>query len=160
MGRDSDHQLRHIPILGRGGRRMQAERQDARWPEGAMLTAALCLFVLLIFLPLILARHAAGTWPTWRSTPPRSSSRAVSACFCSPFSPVGDLADPFVCGRPLLAVAAAAIANAAFDTGYTLWIAENLEIAWRDISSSAARLWRGVQLPAGLLGQRAGTLNI
>lgn len=119
---------------------MQAERQDARWPEAALLTAALWLFVLLIFLPLIVARHAAGSLMDVALDAATilvsfSLGLVLFAVFRASLDVPGRLRTAIL----ILAVAAAAIANAVFDLAYTLWVAENLESAWRDIPNNARR---------------------
>ncbi len=119
---------------------MQAERRDARWGEAVALTAALWLFVLLIFLPLILARHKGGDW----------SDVALDAGTIIVSFGLGlllfALFRSVVERRPRLralalvpAVAAAAIVNAAFDLVYTAWVAQHLESGWESLPSNLGR---------------------
>ncbi|TVV74373.1 sensor histidine kinase, partial [Sphingomonas solaris] len=119
---------------------MPAARADARWSDALLSTVALWLFVLLIFLPVIMARHAGEGW---QGVALDGSTVFVSMVFALPlfalFRTVA--AWPRVRRLPALAVAIllTAAAQTAFDFVFTGWIAENFRRAWSHLPRDMAR---------------------
>lgn len=61
--RDCPRVLRqNLPLPERTGRSMPKPINQARWPEAIALTVALWLFVLLLFLPIIIAKYQGENW--------------------------------------------------------------------------------------------------
>lgn len=112
----------------------------ARWREAVLVTVALWLFVLVIYLPVLIDRHRGESWG---SIALDGSTIFVSMLFAMPLFwlfrqtaewPLGKRAIILGCS-----VVGVAVAQTAFDLLYTGWIAHHLESAWRDLPRSLSR---------------------
>ena len=124
--------------------RMDA-RSDARWRDAILLTVSLWLFVLLIFMPAIVSRHAGeglGSIALDSATVLISMSLAMGlfALFRATLEwPQGVRA-----ALLLSAVAVVALAQTFFDLMFTGWVANNLESAWSDLPRDFERGYSAV----------------
>jgi signal transduction histidine kinase len=112
----------------------------ARWREAALVTVALWLFVLVIYLPILLDRHRGEGWT---SIALDGSTVFVSMLFAMPLFALFRATAEWPLGKRLailgLGVAGVAIAQTAFDLLYTGWIARHLDSAWRDLPRNLSR---------------------
>jgi hypothetical protein len=119
---------------------MSGTKNDARWSEAAPLTTALWLFMLLIFLPAILARHADGGWLSIAlDCATILASIALGLALFPLFRATADWRTPVRILVLTLAVLATAVAQTLADLVYTAWIAENLHDPWRSVPTDLAR---------------------
>src|SRR4028118_2171246 len=107
---------------------MPSASKQARWPEAILITVALWLFVLLIFLPLLVDRHAGEGWT---SVALDASTIPVSMLFAMPmFAVFRRTVDWPQSMRALVLIATVigtAIANTIFDILFQGWVANNLQ---------------------------------
>ena len=116
--------------------------EHARWYEALRSTIALWLFVLLIFMPLIIRRHAGETWT---GVAIDSSTVIVS---------MGIAMTMFLASRATInlkpylrlplraaAVLAAAAANTVFDLLFQGWIADHVAAAWHSLPADFGRAY-------------------
>jgi hypothetical protein len=124
---------------------MPTARSDARWPEAILLTVALWLFVLLMFLPVIAARHPEGTWA---SVVLDAATIPISMLFAMPlFVVFRKTLDWPQTARILVLVAAViftGVANRIFDILWTGWVAENLQASWYDLPRTIERSYDAI----------------
>ena len=120
---------------------MPSARKDARWPEAILLTVSLWLFVLLMFLPIISARHAPGDWASLMLDV--STIIVVSMPLAMPLFLLFKRTVSWPQGaRALLLISGvifAAVANTVFDLLYTGWVANNLEASWSSLPRDMER---------------------
>ena len=113
---------------------------SARWREAALVTVALWLFVLVIYLPVLIDRHRGETWS---SIALDGSTIFVSMLFAMPLFGLFRLTVDWPLGKRGVVLAAGvlvvAVAQTAFDLLYTGWIAHHLEGAWRDLPRNLSR---------------------
>jgi hypothetical protein len=119
---------------------MPSAKSDARWADALLLTVALWLFIVLMFLPGIVARHSGDGWFSVfldASTVILSMSfgLAVFGVFRATLEWPTHLRI-FVLGA---AVFSASIAHASFDLFYTAWVAKNVEASWFDVPINFSR---------------------
>lgn len=119
---------------------MPAARSDARWADAIPLTIALWSFMLVIFLPAILERHAgdnmAGVALDCSTV---FLSMAVGLGLFALFRATAEWPGP---PRAILLAAAtlgASLAHTIFDLLFTAWAAEHLREAWANIPINLAR---------------------
>lgn len=142
MASDSFAALRQIgPLVRRGPITfMPSADRDARWLDAIVLTIALWLFTLLMFLPVIMERHpGAGLL----SIALDSSTIVVSMVLAMPiFLLFRKTLDWPQGARALILVAAViftAVFNRIFDILWTGWVAENLESSWASLPQTIER---------------------
>lgn len=139
---DTLPRLRHNgPSIRQGAiTHMRSVRSDARWPEAILLTVALWLFVLLMFLPAISGRYASGDWA---SVALDSSTVLVSMLLAMPlFQVFKKTLDWPQSARLLILVAAViftAVGNRIFDILWSGWVAENLASSWYGLPRTIER---------------------
>ena len=139
-----------FPALGQYERPMRPEaiittqsgRPDARWSEAIRLTVALWLFMLLIFMPVIFARHADGSWAgIVLDSSTILVSMSLGLGLFALFRATIDLPNRV----RLLMLAAALMALSAFQTLFDLlfmgWVANNLEASWQSIPRDVDRAY-------------------
>jgi len=121
---------------------MPSASNQARWPEAILITVALWLFVLLIFLPLLMDRHAGEGWT---SVALDASTIPVSMLFAMPmFAVFRKSVDWPQSMRALVLIATVigtAIANTTFDITFQKWIASNVEPAWSSLPADLGRAY-------------------
>jgi hypothetical protein len=122
---------------------MPSERSDARWSDAILLTIALQLFVVLMFLPFILARHTDGSWTSvlWDVSTvivQIGLGLVLFALFRATLDWIGPLRT-FLLGSAVLILA---VSNAAFDLIYTGWVSENLDESWARLPTDLSRGYR------------------
>ena len=121
---------------------MPSASKQARWPEAILLTVALWLFVLLIFLPIIIDRHAGEGWS---SVALDVSTIPVSMLFAMPmFAVFRKTVDWPQSMRALVLVATVigtAIANTIFDLMFQAWVANHVLPAWSDLPTGLGRAY-------------------
>jgi hypothetical protein len=139
---DSITALRHYPpaIMGGAASHMSSARFGARWSEAVWLTTGLWLFVLLIFLPAILQRHARHSWGSVAlDASTVLLSIGLGLLLFALFRATISRPPPFRIAVVFSAVIAAALFNTAFDLLFQGWVAENLDAAWRDLPGDIQR---------------------
>jgi sensor histidine kinase YesM len=121
---------------------MPTLRNHARWTEALRSTLALWLFVLFIFLPVIIRRHAGEPWT---GVAIDCSTIVVSICFAMIMflASRATIDWPPLLRLPLraLAVVVAAGANTVFDLMFQGWIADHFVDAWRSLPSDFTRAY-------------------
>ena len=119
---------------------MPSARSDARWLEAAALTVALWLFVLLMFLPVIVDRHAGEGWT---SIALDASTVLFSMLLAMPlfalFRGTLEWSNGVRLAVLLAAVGAVAITQTLFDIVYTGWVAKNLQASWEALPRNIER---------------------
>jgi signal transduction histidine kinase len=121
---------------------MTSGSNQAKWPEAIMITIALWLFVLLIFLPLIIDRHAGEGWG---SIALDSATIFVSMLFAMPMFAVFRRTVHWPQAKRALVliatVIATAIANTVFDLIFQGFVANHLEDAWASLPRDIGRAY-------------------
>jgi len=119
---------------------MPGARSDARWSDAIRLTVALWLFMLLIFLPAIVARNGAD----WRGVGIDSATIFVSIGFAlTIFGVFRASVDQSATLRSALlaaAILAASMVQIAFDLFFTEWVAHNFQASWSMVQFDYARV--------------------
>jgi sensor histidine kinase YesM len=122
---------------------MPSDRSDARWSDAILLTVALQLFAILIFLPLILARHADSGWSSVvLDASTQFVTMGLALILFALFRKTLEWAALF---RSMLlgtAVLVLAVSNAAFDLLYTGWVTQNLDESWARLPTNLSRGYR------------------
>ena len=144
MARDSLPVLRQTPPPSPGGIAcfMPSLKSHARWSEALRSTVALWLFVLFIFLPVIIRRHAGEPWTGVAidcSTVIASMGFAMIMFLASRAT----IDWPAYLRLPLraLAVLVAAGANTLVDLIFQGWIANHFVEAWRSLPTDFPRAY-------------------
>ena len=141
MARDIDLSQARIVVPLRGGgeqpecsRPVAITKPDARWPEAIIVTVALWFFVLLIYLPAIVDRHAGDSW---QSTALDASTLLMSAALALTLFPLFRIVArwPTIARLAILAAAVVLVSTiqTTFDLIYTGWIAQNVDASWSSI---------------------------
>ncbi len=121
---------------------MPSFRKQASWPEAIIITVALWLFVTLIFLPLIVKRHAGEGWG---SVALDVATIPISILFAFPmFAVFRKTLDWSQEKRALILVGMViltAIANIMFDLVFQAWVANHLDTAWATLGTDLARVY-------------------
>ena len=121
---------------------MPSLKSHARWGEALRSTLALWLFVLFIFLPVIVRRHAGEPWT---GTAIDCSTIIVSIGFAMLMflASRATIDWPPMLRLPLraLAVLVAAGANTVFDLMFQGWIANHFVEAWRTLPADFTRAY-------------------
>jgi signal transduction histidine kinase len=124
------------------GHFMPAARGLTTWREAFAITAALWMFVLLIFMPLILTRHQGEGWGSvaWDAL-----TILISILFAMPMFAVFKRTThlPLAPRTTLLIVTVilTAVANTIFDVVYQTLVAHHLETAWANLPTGFARAY-------------------
>ena len=130
------------PVVRGPRRKMPSSKSHAVWSDAIRSTVALWLFVLLVFLPRIVQRHAGDSWT--------SVLIDCATIFVSiGFALVMFLTSRATIGLPYwtrLPIRAASVLffaalNTMVDALYQAWIADNLVAAWRDIPTDFSRYY-------------------
>jgi len=115
-------------------------KPDARWLEAAILTVALWLFVVVIFLPVLIDRHAGDSWT---SVLLDASTVMVSMVFgLAMFAVFRAVVRWPLRQRAVVLVGmvlAASVAQTSFDFLFTGWVALHLERSWQDLPRNLSR---------------------
>jgi signal transduction histidine kinase len=121
---------------------MPSASKQASWPEAILVTVALWLFVLLIFLPIIVDRHAGEGWS---SVALDAATIPVSMLFAMPmFAVFRTTIDWPQSMRALVLIATVigtAIANTIFDLIFQGWVANHLQSAWSTLPRDLGRAY-------------------
>ena len=121
---------------------MPSARKQARWAEAILITVALWLFVLLIFLPLIIERHAGESWA---SVALDCATVLVSMLFAMPMFAVFRRTVDWPQGPRILILVATvivtAVANTVFDLIFQGWVANHLQSAWSTLPRDLGRAY-------------------
>ena len=121
---------------------MTTSSNQAKWPEAILITIALWLFVLLIFLPLIIDRHAGEGW---QSIALDAATIVVSILFAMPMFAVFRRTVHWPQAKRALVliatVIATAIANTLFDLLFQGLVAHHLEAAWASLPRDIERAY-------------------
>ena len=122
---------------------MPSARSDARWPEAILLTIALWLFVLLIFLPVIMDRHAGEGWmPVGLDIATVPVSMLLAMPLFALFRGTLEWSSGARVMVLLAAVIWAAATNTVFDLLYQGFVAANLHSAWSHLPDNLDRAYR------------------
>jgi hypothetical protein len=152
MARELDLSQARITVHRRRGaeqpecsRPVAITKPDARWGEAIVGTLALWFFVLLIYLPTILDRHAGDSW---KSVVLDAGTLLVSAGLALTLFPLFQIVArwPTVSRLAVLAVAVTLVSTVqtTFDLLYTGWIAQNVEASWGVIPRDLSRAYRTI----------------
>jgi hypothetical protein len=121
---------------------MPSASKQARWPEAILITVALWLFSLLIFLPIILDRHVGEPWS---SVLLDAGTVFVSMLFAMPMFAIFKKTIDWPQGaRSLVLVATVivtAIANVVFDLVFQGFVADHLQAAWQSLPTDLGRAY-------------------
>ena len=122
-----------VPIARESVALMHIAKSDARWPEAILLTVALWLFVLLIFMPGIIQRHGndIGAIALDSSTIPVSMLLAMPlfALFRATLAwKLGSRIAVLLGGAAL-----AAIVQISYDLLFQGWLAHNIAADWSNV---------------------------
>jgi sensor histidine kinase YesM len=119
---------------------MPSARSDAHWTDAIRLTVALWLFMLLIFLPAIIARNRGD----WSGVCLDSGTILVSIGFgLGIFALFRASVDQTTSTRAAILAAAILSASAvqiAFDLFFTTWVAHNYNASWTMVQFDFARI--------------------
>jgi hypothetical protein len=119
---------------------MPSAKADARWLEAAALTLALWLFVLVIFLPMITARHPGeGVGSVLLDASTVFVSMALAMPLFALFRATLEWSNGVRLAVLLAAVATIAIFNTLFDLVWTGWVAKNLDASWEALPRTVER---------------------
>ena len=144
IARDTLPFLRQDRLVETGGiaHFMPSLQSHARWGEALRSTVALWLFVLLVFLPIIIERHAGDSWGSvlLDSSTILVSITLAMIMFVASRATIGL---PAWSRLPLraLAVMAAATTNTAFDLMYQGWIGDFVIQAWQTLPTDFSRAY-------------------
>jgi sensor histidine kinase YesM len=112
---------------------MPANRSHVRWTEALLLTSALWLFMLLIFMPRIVQRHGTDIGSIFLD----SSTIVVSIGFGMLLFGIFNATITLPIGRRFAALLSATIAIAflqtMFDLVFASWVAENIQESWYNL---------------------------
>ena len=119
---------------------MGSASKQARWPEAILVTVALWLFVLLIFLPIIMDRHVGEPWS---SVLLDAGTIFVSMLLAMPMFAIFRKTIDWPQGaRSLVLVATVivtAIGNVIFDLMFQGFIADHVQAAWESLPTDLGR---------------------
>jgi hypothetical protein len=126
--------VRTSSVLDRGiSAFMPANRSHVRWTEALLLTSALWLFMLLIFMPRIVQRHGTDFGSIFLD----SSTIVVSIGFGMLLFAVFNATITLPIGRRFAALLSATIGIAflqtLFDLVFAGWVAENIQESWYNL---------------------------
>lgn len=117
--------------------------RDAGWREAILLTVALWSFVAIIYLPILLDRHAGEGWT---SVALDEVTLLVSMALALPLFAVfrGTSGWPILPRALALAAAVlgASIVQVSFDLIYTGFIANQIDTAWENLPTDLSRAYR------------------
>ncbi len=118
---------------------MASAENEVRWPEAIMLTIALWLFVMLVFMPGIIQRHGADVGSILLDC----STFIVSFALAMPLFALfrATLRYPLANRIAIMLAGAivAAVLQTVFDLMFTGWVAANVRSAWSNIATDLAR---------------------
>ena len=144
MASDSPAVLRQTPAPSPGGIAcfMPSLRSHARWSEALRSTLALWLFVLLIFLPVIVRRHAGEPW-TGVAIDCSTIIVSIGLAMIMFLASRATIDWPPLVRLPLraLAVLVAAGVNTVFDLVFQGWIANHFVEAWQSLPADFTRAY-------------------
>lgn len=124
---------------------MPITKPDARWVEAIVATLALWFFVLLIYLPMIIDRHAGDAW---HSIALDAATLLISAGLALTLFPLFRRVArwPTFPRLGILAIAVTFVSTVqtSFDLLYTGWIAQNVNAAWGSIPRDLSRAYRTI----------------
>jgi lipoprotein signal peptidase len=131
------------PSISRGlNHFMPSGSNQARWPEAILVTVALWLFVLLIFLPIIFDRHVGEPWS---SVVLDGGTVFVSMLFAMLMFAVFKKTVDWPQGMRALVlvttVIAAAITNVVFDLLFQGFVADHIQAAWQSLPTDLGRAY-------------------
>lgn len=126
-----------------------SSQNQARWPEAIALTVALWLFVLLLFLPIIIARYDGESWSdAWSSVVLDCSTIPISILFAMPmFWVFKHTVDWPLHVRAIVMVAtviATAVGNTTFDITFQMMIAEQGNELFERLPTDFSRAYRSL----------------
>lgn len=130
-------------------RTMPTSSSQARWPEAIALTVALWLFVLMLFLPLIIARYEGVEWSeSWSSVVLDCSTIPISILFAMPmFWVFRRTVDWPLQTRVIVMVVTViltAVANTTFDMVFQTLVANNVSELFQRLPSDFGRAYRSL----------------
>ena len=144
MGRDTLPFLRQErpPAVRGSSRKMPSSRNHALWSDAIRSTVALWMFVLLVFLPAIIRRHAGEPWT---GVALDCSTVLVSMGFAMLMflTSRATIGLPYWTRLPLRAAAVLFFAslNTMFDLLFQGWIADHVNEAWRNLPADFSRAY-------------------
>jgi hypothetical protein len=119
---------------------MPSARTDARWSDAVRVTVALWLFILIIFLPALFARHHGENWG---GVALDASTVIVSIGFALGLFTVFRASADLPPSRRVVLIAVAtfltAVLQTIFDLLFTAWVAEHLRESWSAVPVDLAR---------------------
>jgi hypothetical protein len=118
---------------------MASAENEVRWPEAIMLTIALWLFVMLVFMPGIIQRHNGDVGSILLDCSTFLVSFALAMPLFALFRATLHLPLPNRVGIMLAGVVVAAVVQTTFDLMFTGWVAANIDSAWSNLARDLAR---------------------
>lgn len=130
-------------------RAMPTASGQARWPEAIALTVALWLFVLMLFLPLIIARYEGANWSeSWSSVVLDCSTIPVSILLAMPmfwvFRQTVDWPLQTRVVVMVVTVILTAVVNTTFDLTFQMLVAHNVDELFQRLPSDFGRAYRSL----------------
>ncbi len=144
MARDTLPFLRQErrPVARGSNRKMQSSKSYAVWSDAIRSTVALWMFVLLVFLPAIIRRHAGEPWT---GVALDCSTVIVSMGFAMLMfmTSRATIGQPYWTRLPLRAASVLFFAslNTMFDLLFQGWIADHVNEAWRNLPADFSRAY-------------------
>ncbi|HEY0327146.1 MAG TPA: histidine kinase, partial [Allosphingosinicella sp.] len=128
---------------------LSSSSNQARWPEAIALTVALWLFVLLLFLPIIIARYEGVAFgDSWSSVILDCSTIPISILFAMPmFAVFRRTVDQPLRSRFIIMVVTVmltAVLNTLFDITFQLMIANHADELFARLPSDFGRAYRSL----------------
>ena len=144
IARDTLPFLRQDCLVERGkvAHFMPSMQSHARWGEALRSTVALWFFVLLVFMPIILERHAGEPW-TGILLDASTVLISIALAMLMFLASRATIGMPTLLRIPLraLAVVAAAGTNTAFDLIYQGWVGDHVLQAWQTLPTDFSRAY-------------------
>jgi hypothetical protein len=121
---------------------MPSGSNQARWPEAILISVALWLFSLLIFLPMILDRHVGEPWS---SVLLDVGTIFVSMLFAMPMFAIFRKTIDWPQGARAMVlvgtVIVTAISNVVFDLMFQGFVADHVQAAWQSLPTDLGRAY-------------------
>lgn len=148
--RDSPKILRQkLRVDGGTTRSISSASGQARWPEAIVLTVGLWLFVLLLFLPIIVARYEGVSWAdSWSSVILDCSTIPVSILLAMPmfwvFKRTVDWTLDTRIVVMIVTVIATALINTFFDIVFQMIVANHVDELFQRLPADFGRAYRSL----------------
>jgi hypothetical protein len=124
---------------------MPSAKSDVRWSDAMPLTAALWLFILVIFLPALIANHRGEGWGgVLLDSSTVFVSMGLAMGVFALFRATVECSSAARAAIMLAAILVASALQTVLDLLFTSWVAEHLEASWRMLGLDFARASRSM----------------